>query len=285
MSDKINLGVENVFSKDVLLPFSKRRRTGAGGRTGVRHIDLSSGVLTSLINFAAHDLYVDNIATGFPDRMVTIGADFLGIEGYGLTEFELGEENGKWPDITISGAGGLDQGVEQVNKWYSIWVIYDPRLNELAGLFSLSKTNPLLPPGFTKKRRVGWVKNGSDGNFVEFTQIGFDCYFTTASPPILSDGNATTYTWVNAAAYIPSTVGVGVFQSKFASNAAGGGALWFRPYTGLATGHKIIWVSGNFGVEVQTLIPLPFSQATFMYKVDASVNAATIAVSGYRDII
>lgn len=75
-------------------------------------------------------------------------------------------------DITASGVNGLDTGSEANNTWYSIWVIHNPTTATTAGLFSTSTASPTMPTGYTKKRRVGWVRNDDSGNFRKFYMVG-----------------------------------------------------------------------------------------------------------------
>lgn len=106
-------------------------------------------------------------------------------------------------DITVSGANGLDTGVEAANTWYSVWVIGDSGGGNAASLLSTQATNPTLPSGFTRKRRVGWVRNLSNSEFRPFQVVGsgttkeyyYDGVITDLQ--VLSGGNAGTYTAVN----------------------------------------------------------------------------------------
>lgn len=75
-------------------------------------------------------------------------------------------------DITVSGAGGLDTGVEASDTWYYIYLIYDPDNDLVDGLLSLSATSPTLPGGYTQKRLVGAVRNNGSSNFNLFKQNG-----------------------------------------------------------------------------------------------------------------
>jgi hypothetical protein len=112
-------------------------------------------------------------------------------------------------DITASGANGLDTGSQANSTWYSIWVIYNPTTDTVAGLFSTSTTSPTLPAGYTKKRRVGWVRNYSLGNFIPFSCTGRGKMRKYASggniTQPLSGGTATSYTTIDLSDYIPPT--------------------------------------------------------------------------------
>jgi hypothetical protein len=71
-------------------------------------------------------------------------------------------------DITVSGAGGLDTGVEANGKYF-IHIIYNITSNTVNGLLSTSASSPTLPSGYTYSCLVGCVVN-SGGNFIEFRQ-------------------------------------------------------------------------------------------------------------------
>lgn len=59
-------------------------------------------------------------------------------------------------DVTASGAGGLDTGVEAANTWYFAHVIADSTgVNPARGLLSASPVAPVLPVGYDRFRRVG----------------------------------------------------------------------------------------------------------------------------------
>jgi len=111
-------------------------------------------------------------------------------------------------DLTQSGANGLDTGVEQADTCYYIWLIYNPTLDLYAGLFSTSHINPILPSGYTKKRRIGSVRNNSNSNITKFV------VHRTGNTRLvlfkndyqeLSDGTATTYTEVDFSSSVPVT--------------------------------------------------------------------------------
>jgi len=120
-------------------------------------------------------------------------------------------------DITVSGKNGLDTGTETDSTWYYVWIIRNPSTGEVAGLFSTSSTSPTLPSGFTEKRRIGVVRNHSDGNFLKFAQIGngstrkylyHEFYNRTA---VLAGGTGSYPSVVDCSAYIPPTTNIGIF--------------------------------------------------------------------------
>lgn len=72
--------------------------------------------------------------------------------------------------ITASGINGLDTGSEGTSTWYHIYVIYNG--TTVASLLSENATSPTMPAGYTFKKYVGAVFNGSDGDFDAFHQLG-----------------------------------------------------------------------------------------------------------------
>ena len=142
---------------------------------------LFSGIkknLAVIVNAANHTSQID------------IDADTLGVEDYILKSINL------TLDITASGANGLDTGSEATNTWYSIWVIFNPTTNTTAGLLSISTDSPTMPAGYTKKRRVGWVRNDPNNNFLTFWRKGDICFLDS---DILSDNDQQpSNIWTNA---------------------------------------------------------------------------------------
>lgn len=115
-------------------------------------------------------------------------------------------------DITASGAGGLDTGVEAASTWYAIHVIGDSTgTNPTNAMLSLSPTAPTLPAGYDMFRRVGWVRNDPSSNIIPFIVFGEDnsrivrWLNSISFRNILSGGAATVVTLVSAAAFVPPT--------------------------------------------------------------------------------
>lgn len=57
-----------------------------------------------------------------------------------------------------SGNGGLDTGSRSANTWYYIYAIKNPSTGASDILFSTSRTSPVLPSGYTKKRMIGAIR-------------------------------------------------------------------------------------------------------------------------------
>jgi hypothetical protein len=115
-------------------------------------------------------------------------------------------------DISVSGKNGLDSGSEAVSTWYYVFVIYNPTTKEIAGVFSISDTTPTLPSGFTKKRRVGIVRNNLSGHFYNFfsgrNQQNLEYVWINESDTVLrvlAGGSATIYTTIDCSTLVPVT--------------------------------------------------------------------------------
>lgn len=76
-------------------------------------------------------------------------------------------------NLAASGAGGLDAGSPGIN-WYHAYIIYDPTGPTIEAMCSLSATNPSLPGGYTKFRRIGTFYNTASGSasIRQFIQTG-----------------------------------------------------------------------------------------------------------------
>ena len=101
--------------------------------------------------------------------------------------------------ITTSGVNGLDTGSEASSTWYHIWVIYNG--TTVASLLSASSTAPTMPSGYTYKKYVGAVYNGSDNNFDDFMQNG-----NSVDVPVVQVASGiTTTTTIDLSAFVPPT--------------------------------------------------------------------------------
>jgi len=115
------------------------------------------------------------------------------------------------PDVTVSGANGLDTGSEASSTWYSVWAIAKSSDGTSASLLSTSATTPTMPSGYDKKRRLGWVKNSGGSNFLPFLQLGssksriYHWDINGSIMEVLSAGTAISFTNIDLSAFIPST--------------------------------------------------------------------------------
>lgn len=95
-------------------------------------------------------------------------------------------------DTWVSGSnqGGLDTGTKANATWYHVFLIYNPTTFAVDALFSTSATSPLLPSGFTDKRRIGAVRTSGAGSILAFTQVGDEFYWM--APTVDYNGGGST---------------------------------------------------------------------------------------------
>lgn len=132
---------------------------------------------TALGTVGYRGLFVRN-DSGTPNDVVTATFDALSVDGT-VVKGTPGSPVTLSGNITVAGAGGLDTGSQANSTWYYIFVIYNPTTGGSTLLLSVSSHSPTMPSGYTKKRRVGAVRNNSSGNFVRFRQT--DSYVSIAN--------------------------------------------------------------------------------------------------------
>jgi hypothetical protein len=74
-------------------------------------------------------------------------------------------------------AGGLDTGSVAANTVYYIWIIRKDSDGSIDGVFSLSKTAPTMPSGYTYNRRIMTVCTDASANIINFDQVGDDVFY------------------------------------------------------------------------------------------------------------
>lgn len=121
--------------------------------------------------------------------------------------------------ITTSGKNGLDTGSEASSTWYYVWLIYNETTGEVAGLLSISRTNPTMPTGFTEKVLIGTIRNGTSSNFLKFYSIrksqgNMVNYLENADSTlrILTSGGATSFSDVILSSLVPPTSRLALLQ-------------------------------------------------------------------------
>ncbi|WP_428412011.1 hypothetical protein [Pararhizobium sp.] len=194
--------------------------------------------------------------------------------------------------ITASGANGLDTGVEAADTWYAIHVIADTSgVNATATLLSTSPTAPTLPSGYDVFRRIGWVRNNTALDFLNYLIVkthGRDRFVHWAEDGstlvVLAAGTATTPTAVDCSDYVPPTSHWAKFSVLYNTNAAPNTAT-FRP-----TGSGISasgWVVAPGVVTTNKMIvaqDLEMNSAQNLdYALTSASDALDLFVLGYED--
>jgi len=132
------------------------------------------------------------------------------------------------PNITASGANGLDTGSVASSTWYNVYLISTG--STVAGLYSLSATAPTMPSGYSYFVRVGAVRTDSSSNLLRTRQLGSHAVYVptpTTNTTILPSMNATTssgaYTAIAVGNFVPPTatqikLSVGMNANNSANN-------------------------------------------------------------------
>lgn len=157
--------------------------------------------------------FISNGRLSFVDNgIVSIGtAGKVSIASAINENFEIAWEGTLAADISLQGAGGLDSNdVEAADTWYAVHVIGDTSENyPVAAMLSSSPSAPTLPPGYNVFRRMGWVRNDSNSDFLKFFQAGssqdrhYEYDVPVASLQVLASGNAIVPTPVDLSALAP----------------------------------------------------------------------------------
>jgi hypothetical protein len=90
-------------------------------------------------------------------------------------------------DMEVTGAKGLDTGSVAASSWYYVWIISNG--TNTYGMYSLSRTAPTMPSGYTYKLLVGAVRTDASAHILRGLQVGN--YFRYATDQIVVD--ASTY--------------------------------------------------------------------------------------------
>lgn len=249
------------------------------------------------------------LSDGGSRNQVTVAFTYLGVG-----EFLLG--NGGTTtfsniDITVSGVNGLDTGSEAANTWYAVHVIAgdgqttvtDPTANnsqfpcqrravKQAGLLSLSGTAPTLPPGYSRFRRVGWVRNNGSSNFFQFTNAVNDDWFWWNED--VSAGNflvlnvttsAVTFTDVSCAAVAPSTCREVALNQYLNDGVAAAAMVKNKDHANITYQTVLITITNASSGSNESKITVGCDAAQVVqYRSNATTNDVSLCVLGYKDI-
>ena len=256
------------------------------GRLWQLEQDLKSLKMESKVRYSdsvfqdKQNLIVKNNAVS-PLSKMDINVDYLQVQTSSLTNIDL------TVDITVNGINGLDTGDEAIDTWYSIWVIYD-YINDLTkGLLSKSLDSPTLPAGYTKKRRVGWIRNNADGNFMLIYQYGSWWIYDTWTILFYTADPVKTPNWgdVDCSDYAPPTtrlllLWMWVLDTNFCH---AGMALRRKGATG-TVGTAMVEAGGSTGgrLSVDRLSPCNEDQMV-QYQINVSAEEAQLNIFGYYD--
>ena len=184
-------------------------------------------------------------------------------------------------NISTTGKNGLDTGSVSTNPYF-VFAIYDTLTAETAALFSLSETNPVLPAGFDKKRRIGYIYYSSGIKY--FQQIDRRILIEPAS---IGSYSNTTWTAVDLANFLPPLVQTALIQFRtYSTHEARGGLVKVRrdnTWSGFSVHY--VWEEAFINTERRiTMVNVPLANRQFQIKLDSSYLITTIARLGWADI-
>jgi hypothetical protein len=249
------------------------------------------------------DDVVNNLPSGFVHNASVsfLSVTQVNIGNAGLVSTVLSSDNtttifwsGLIPiDITVAGAGGLDAGIETPDTWYAVYVIADSTgVNPVSGILSTSAVAPVMPAGYDKFRRLGWVRNNPISDFWNFFQKGNEnqriyeyneeAFFFIA----LAGGTAIVFTPVDFSPFMPPTSTIGRINFGFQSDTKDS-VLFMRPNGSPVTFTRTFFQNG-----------LPFDALLFRtddmitdnsqmieYMVTSIDDEALILVMGFIDYL
>jgi len=164
-------------------------------------------------------------------------------------------------NLAVSGVGGLDTGVVAANTTYHVWLIYNPVANLRAGLFSLSDTTPILPAGYTYKRRLGGIRTTDASILYNFRMFG--------------EGRERTVIYRAPIRSIPGgTIGTGLVNA----NAGGLVINNILDATGAWTDTKLWTGGGNIAAPASWLIPSFTRHGIFWVQFYGAANGANLFI-------
>lgn len=187
-------------------------------------------------------------------------------------------------DITVSGVGGLDTGVEASSTWYYVYIIGDTGLiNSTDVILSASPVAPLLPITHDTYRRVGQVYNDSSSDFTPYAVMGQGGYReylwadAMAGRAILSGGSATTPTAIAPTAVWPALASTRIVKLRVRTNGTSGVDL------SDAIGGTPIIATIPASTEVEITFPLEIGTGTLYYTNLVGGGSTDIFAIGYID--
>ncbi len=242
------------------------------------------GTVDSLIANTSQQTYDQNVIieanSGTPNTKVDVNADILWIEDTRETSLDV------TIDVGTIGANGLDAGSMNADTWYYVWAIYNSSTSTASCLLSTSRTAPIMPTNYSKKRLIGYRKTASGSANIS-AAFQFMNRFMYDIPRELTT-TVSVGTWSAAedcSASIPTGVRVGIFSLFSHEETAGDAGIWIRPNgstwaTHDANGLFVDSYSSQSGVGGQRICMTDSSQQ-IQYRNDWANNITKIDVEGF----
>lgn len=125
--------------------------------------------------------------------------------------------------VSGNGNGGLDTGTIAASTKYYIFQISNGTASDI--LYSLSATAPLMPSGYTYKRRIGAFLTNSCSQIIPIVQRGNTIYFKDPVSDVSTSNLGSTATAYTLS--VPAVNGITAIFTYYAYRAAGGMTLYF----------------------------------------------------------
>ncbi len=263
-------------------PTGPQGPAGPAGPPGPNRLELGSivGARLTWLDVTSVSVGTSGLRTQVRDSGDSFDIDFSGVVG---------------PiDITASGVNGLDAGVEAPDTWYAVYLIGDSTgSNPPAGLLSISEAAPTLPSGYDVFRRVGWVRNGTAGDFLAFFQRGdgldrtYNYDVDRSLIQALSGGNSAVYAAVALDAFMPPTSKFAILNVGF-DTANASDTLNIRP-TGSVVTNPVVFIDVGATpstTRITNLIEIVIPTPSIDYQIvkgGGGSPSADIYIQGFRD--
>jgi hypothetical protein len=235
--------------------------------------------------YYANGLKITNDATT-PNSVIDIATGSI-LDSTGV--YQLSVDSVLSPSTASSGLNGLDTGTVAASKVYAVYVVADPVTQQATGaIYSLSLTGPLMPFGYRAYALIGFVVTDASANILVGSWTAgnnsrrsffFDAPIATA----VTAGNATTYTAVSLAAFVPALQDIPVSIAYSFTPGAASRTLNLTPGNGVGNAVTItgqvtsVVVSGN----AQVLSKVTSAVPEIDYKVANSGDAVALRVAGF----
>jgi hypothetical protein len=189
-------------------------------------------------------------------------------------------------DISLSGAGGLDAGVESSNVWYYIYVIYNGI--SPAAIISASAVQPAMPAGYTYFSKVGVVRNNGSSDFVSFQQRERTyTYFTQIELTLGSVPN--TATLISGLSDALPVEAISLFGNLSASVSTGsnGYGIALSHNTSTTINTSVRWVSASVAsdrIDSPVYTSLTTPQQLYWFKIVDATNpvGGLLSINGFE---
>lgn len=190
---------------------------------------------------------------------------------------------------TGSGNGGLDNlaGAALANStWYYVFLIERTDTQIVDVLISLSATAPVLPPNYTKKRRIGAFVTNASAQIVPFSQFGDKFYWRT---PVENYTNLTMPTAVTALVVsVPPGIQVEAqIHVYFATSTACYFTLWSPDQTGcglnIPNGNITIYGWANGAILTLDMSVRTNTSQNVMIQASAAATGFYLTTNGWID--